>query len=79
MPRVKLAGDIYKDKDLAALLRRYKYGLNLTDEQIGKSIGVTGRTWSNYLKEPGKIPLGKLRAIQKQLRIPKEELFPFLM
>lgn len=79
MPRVKLAGDTYKDKDLSQLIRRYKYGKNITNKQAGQMIGVCESTWKNYMNDPTLIPLGKLRLLQRKLQIPKEELLPFVI
>ena len=79
MPRVKMAADSYKDKDLRELIRRYKYGKGLTNLEAARMIGVCEATWKNYTDTPGRIPLDKLRAIQKKLQIPKEEILPFLM
>ena len=79
MPRTKLAGDAYKDKDLAELIRRYKYGKGLNNEQAAKLIGVCPTTWKAYVSAPGKIPLEKLRKIQQKLGIPKEEICRFLV
>lgn len=79
MPRVKLAADSYKDKDLAQLIRRYKYGKDLTNAEAGRMIGVCEGTWKNYMNDPARIPLGKLRPIQRKLQIPKEEILPFII
>lgn len=79
MPRVNLAGDKYRDKDLGELIRRYKYGKDLTDAQAGKLVGISDKTWRRYMLEPQKMPLRVLRKIQRQLQIPKEEILPFLM
>ena len=40
MPRVKLAGDTYLDKDLSELIRRYKYGKKLNNVEAGKLVGI---------------------------------------
>ena len=79
MPRVKLAGYQYKDKDLQALIRRYKYGAGQKHTEAGAAIGVSDATWRRWMKQPGKIPLDKLRAIQKALGVPKEEMYAFLL
>ena len=78
MPRVKLAGDQYKDKDLAELIRRYKYGKNMTNADMAKAVGVCQATFKSYLADPTKISVGKLRDIRKVLQIPKEDMIPFL-
>lgn len=79
MPRTPLAADKYKDKDLCELIRRYKYGMDLTNASAAKAIGVCESTWNNYLTDPGRIPLKKIRAIQKKFRIPKEEMLRLLI
>ena len=79
MPRVKLAGEVYKDKDMAELIRRYKYGKRLTNADMAKIAGIGQTKWKSWLADPSLIPVGKLRLIQKKLQIPKEELLPFLM
>lgn len=79
MPRVKLAGEAYKDKDLSELIRRYKYGKSLTNVDIAKKLGVCATTWKGWLADPTKMPLGKLRLLRKYLCIPKEEMLPFVM
>lgn len=79
MPKVKLAGDRYKDKDLSELIRRYKYGKDMTNADMAKAVGVCQTTWKNWLSAPEKIPLGKLRTIRVQLGIPKEEMTAFLL
>lgn len=79
MPRVNLAGDQYRDKDLGELIRRYKYGKALTDAEAGKLVGISDKTWRRYMLEPGRIPLHVLRAIQRKLQIPREEMLTFLL
>lgn len=79
MPRVKLAGDVYKDRDLSELIRRYKYGKGLNNNEAAAMIGVCERTWRNHMENPAQIPLERLRAIQKKLGIPKEEMLKFLL
>lgn len=79
MPRVKLAGDTYLDKDLVELIRRYKYGKKLTNAEAGKLIGVAERTFAKYMEHPEIMSLKTLRTIQRKLGIPKEEMYPFLM
>ena len=79
MPRVKLAGEVYKDKDLSELIRRYKYGKNLTNAEMAKMMGVGQTKWKSWLSDPTLIPIGKLRLIRKHLCIPKEEMMQFLM
>ena len=49
MPKVKLAGDRYKDKDLSELIRRYKYGKDMTNADMAKAVGVCQTTWKNWL------------------------------
>ena len=79
MPRVKLAGDRYKDQDLAELIRRYKYGKRYTNEEIAKKVGICERSWDNYMKDPSRMPLRVIRAMQRVLQIPKEEMAAFLV
>lgn len=79
MPRVKLAGDTYRDKDLTQLIRRYQFGMALTNTDAGKLIGCCEKTWRNYMDKPSAIPLGKLRMIQKKLRIPADEMLPHVL
>lgn len=78
MPRVKLAEDGYKNKDLSELIRRYKYSTGLTNEQAGKLVGVSERTFAKYMAEPDTMPLKVLRKLQRRLQIPKEELTKYL-
>lgn len=79
MPRVNLAGDVYKDKDLVSLIKRYKYGSDMTNAEAAKAVGICEATWTNYMAEPGRIPLKVLRKMRKAFRIPKEEMLPFLV
>lgn len=79
MPRVKMAEEAYKDKDLVELIRKHKYGKNLTNAEIAKKVGVGQTKWKSWLADPTLIPLGKLRLIRKLLGIPKEDMLPFLM
>lgn len=79
MPRVKLAGEAYKDKDMAELIRRYKYGKSLTNADMAKMMGVGQTKWKSWLSDPTLIPLGKLRLIRKKLQIPVEEILPLVM
>ena len=79
MPRTNLAGDSYKNKDLSELIRRYKYGKGLNNEQAGKLVGISERTFAKYMSQPEVMPLKVLRKIQRKLQIPKEEFLQFLM
>lgn len=79
MPRVKLAEDSYKNKDLSELIRRYKYGKGLNNEQAGKLVGISERTFAKYMSQPEVMPLKVLRKIQRQLQIPKEEFLGYLV
>lgn len=79
MPRVSLAGDKYQNKDLAELIRRYKYSKGLTNTTAGKLVGVCDRTFARYLEQPGTIPIGVLRIIQKKFQIPKEEMIKYIL
>ena len=79
MPRVKMAGDSYLDKDLAELIRRYKYGKRLNNAEAGKLVGIGERTFARYLEKPGMVPLSVLRLMQRKLQIPKEEFLKCLL
>lgn len=79
MPRTKLGANKYKDSDLVELIRKYKYGKALTNAEIGKKVGISERSWNNYMSDPGRIPLRVLRDLQKVLQIPKDEMLPFLI
>lgn len=79
MPRVKLAGDTYLDKDLSELIRRYKYGKKLNNVEAGKLVGVAERTFAKYLEHPENMSLKTLRLMQKKLQIPKEEFLATLL
>ena len=79
MPRVKLAEDSYKNKDLSELIRRYKYGKGLNNEQAGKLVGISERTFAKYMSQPEVMPLKVLRKIQRQLQIPKDEFLGYLV
>lgn len=79
MPRVKLAGDNYRDSDLSELIRRYKYGQQLTNADVGRLIGVGERTFARYLEQPETMSLHILRKVQRRLKIPKEEFLKCLM
>lgn len=79
MPRTKLSAESDKNKDLSKLIRKYKYAEALTDENAGKLIGVTGRTWSRYMNDPENLSIKTLRKIQKKLNIPKDEMIPFIL
>lgn len=79
MPRVKMAGDSYLDKDLAELIRRYKYGKKLNNAEAGKLVGIGERTFARYLEKPGMVPLSVLRLMQRKLQIPKEEFLKCLL
>lgn len=79
MPRVKMAGDCYLDKDLAELIRRYKYGKKLNNAEAGKLVGIGERTFARYLEKPGMVPLSVLRLMQRKLQIPKEEFLKCLL
>ena len=79
MPRVNLAGDVYLDKDLSSLIKRYKYGNDLNNAEAGMLIGIGERTFAKYLEQPDKIPLHILRKIQRNMHIPKEEFLRYLL
>lgn len=79
MPRVKMAGDCYLDKDLTELIRRYKYGKKLNNAEAGKLVGIGERTFARYLEKPGMVPLSVLRLLQRKLQIPKEEFLKCLL
>lgn len=79
MPRTKLSAESDKNKDLSKLIRKYKYAESLNDEEAGKRIGVTGRTWSRYMNAPENLSIKTLRKIQKKLNIPKDEMIPFIL
>lgn len=79
MPRTKLGADAYKDKDLAALIRRYKYGCQMTNEQLAAAIGVSVATLKRYLDDPKKMSVSTIRKIRKQLVIPKEEIMQLVI
>jgi hypothetical protein len=79
MPRVKMAGDCYLDKDLAELIRRYKYGKGLNNAEAGRLVGIGERTFARYLEKPGMVPLSVLRMMQRRLQIPKEEFLKCLL
>lgn len=79
MPRVKMAGDSYLDKDLAEMIRRYKYGKQLNNAEAGKLVGIGERTFARYLEKPGMMPLSVLRLMQRKLQIPKEEFLKCLL
>lgn len=79
MPRVKLAGDSYLDKDLSELIRRYKYGKKLNNVEAGKLVGIGERTFARYMEKPEMIPLRILRQMQRKLQIPKEEFIRYLL
>lgn len=79
MPRTKLGELKYKDKDLTELIRRYKYGKALSNAGIAKKVGISERSWNNYMADPGRMPLRILRSLQKVLQIPKDEMLPFLV
>lgn len=79
MPRVKLAGDIYRDSDLAQLIRRYKYGKDLSNAEAGKLLGIGERTFAKYLEKPETMSLQMLRKVQRRLEIPKEDFLRCLM
>ena len=78
MPRVKLAEDSYMNKDLSELIRMHKYGKRLSNEQAGKLVGISERTFAKYMAEPEVMPLKVLRKLQRRLQIPKEELTKYL-
>ena len=79
MPRVKMAGDSYLDKDLAELIRRYKYGKKLNNAEAGKLVGIGERTFARYLENPEMMSLKTLRQMQRKLQIPKEEFVQYLL
>lgn len=79
MPRVKLAGDSYLDKDLSELIRRYKYGKKLNNVEAGKLVGIGERTFARYMEKPEMMPLRILRQMQRKLQIPKEEFIRYLL
>lgn len=79
MPRVKLAGDTYLDKDLSELIRRYKYGKKLNNVEAGKLVGIGERTFARYMEKPGMMPLSVLRLMQRKLQIPKEEFLRYIL
>jgi predicted DNA-binding protein (UPF0251 family) len=79
MPRVKLAGDSYLDRDLVEVIRRYKYGKGLNNSEAGKLVGVAERTFARYLENPEMMNLKTLRMLQRKLQIPKEEFMQYLL
>jgi hypothetical protein len=52
MPRTNLGADAYKNSDLTELIRLHKAKLNLSNDEVGKKIGVSGKTFSKFLKQP---------------------------
>lgn len=79
MPRVKLAEDSYKNKELAELIRKYKYSKDLNNAEAGKLIGVAERTFAKYLEHPEVMSLKTLRLLQKRFQIPKSDFISALM
>lgn len=79
MPRVKLAGDSYLNKDLVEMIRRYKYSKGLNNNEAGKLVGVGERTFARYLENPEMMSLKTLRQMQRKLQIPKEEFVQYLL
>lgn len=79
MPRSKQMEDLYKNKDLTEIIRRYKYGKGLSNAEVGKLIGVAERTFAKYLEQPDTMTLKTLRTIQKRLQIPKDEFISALL
>lgn len=79
MPRTNLGTDTYKNSDLTELIRLHKAKLNLSNDEVGKKIGVSGKTFSKFLKQPEEMSIKILRRLQKSLKIPKEDMTPFLI
>ena len=74
MPRVKLAGERYKNEDLSRLFRRKKAEHNLTNEKIAGKIGVDRRTVASYLSRPDDMPLSFFRKICNVLGIKEADV-----
>lgn len=79
MPRIKQKEDDYKNNDLRGIILQYKSKAELTQAEVAKACGICPNSLSRYLKDPGKIPLSTIRAIQKTLNIPKAEMFKLLI
>lgn len=74
MPRVKLAGDSYKDKDLTELVYIYKRRAGITIPKLCETLKISESTYHRWMKQPGDIPLTQLRQLQRKLGIPPGEL-----
>lgn len=73
MPRVKLAGDGYKDKDLIELVYVYKRRAGMTVPALCEVMGISESTYHRWMRKPGDIPLSQLRTLKKKLSIPEGE------
>lgn len=73
MPRVKLAGDSYKDRDLTELIYIYKRRAGLTVPKLCGIMGISESTYHRWMKSPGDIPLSQLRTLRRKLNIPEGE------
>lgn len=74
MPRVKLAGDSYKDKDLTELVYIYKRRAGMTVPKLCEMLEISETTYHRWMKKPGNIPLTQLRTLQRKLNIPMEAM-----
>lgn len=74
MPRVKLAGDCYKDKDLTELVYIYKRRAGITVPTLCEMMKISESTYHRWMKQPGDIPLTQLRQLQRKLSIPPGEM-----
>ena len=79
MPRVKLAGYSYKDKDLTKLIREKKYGLGFTNDDMAKELGIGRCKFIDHVSNPCKITIEEFRAMCKALRISKEEVINLIL
>ena len=79
MPKTILGEETYRKEGIVKLFRRYKAELALTNEEIGKKLGINGRTFAKYLKRPEEMPLRLFWKTVKTLKIPKEDIRPFVV
>ena len=70
MPRVKLAGDTYRDRDLAELIHIYQRRAGLTGKKMSELLDISESTYYRWMRFPEIIPLKQLRMMQRKLNIP---------
>lgn len=79
MPRTKLSADMDRLKDFSKELCRWQRYWDLSDDEVGQVVGVSGHTWYRRKMNPGELSVKELWRALSVLRIPEEIVQGFLM